>query len=79
MKEIETMTAKELKEFLNQFPDDTKVVFSYPSGDHWRTQLAGEIQESTWRKVKYTEYHRCFEVTDPEDTDNLEMVLVLGN
>jgi hypothetical protein len=76
-KNIKTMTVGELKQYLEEFPDSAKVVFAYPSGDYWHTELIGEINYAEYASVKYTEYHRCFKVMDTEDEDGQE-VLVLG-
>lgn len=78
-KQIETMTVGKLKEYLEEFPDETPVVFSYPSRDYWKTELVGEINSAEYANVKYTDYHRCFQIDkSEEDNEESQEVLVLG-
>lgn len=76
-KQLETMTVGKLKEYLEEFPDDMPVVFSYPSRDYWKTELVGSITCAEYANVKYTDYHQCFQVDKNEDSEEQE-VLVLG-
>jgi hypothetical protein len=76
-KQIETMTVGELKKYLDEFPDETPVVFGYPSRDYWRTELVGSISSAEYAHVKYTDYHQCFQVDTNQESEEQE-VLVLG-
>jgi hypothetical protein len=67
MNELRTMTVGELKALLAEYPDELPVCFSYPSGDHWRTVLAGTIESAEEAHVKYTAYHEEYKVVYPED------------
>jgi len=65
-----TMTAGEIRAQLSDFPDDKPVMFAYPSGDHWRTVLVGEIESVEPAFVAYTEYHQQFKLLDDESDEN---------
>ena len=67
---LDTMTVGELRELLGQFPQDQPIATVYPSHDHWRTRLIGVIcEEPEVHKVRYTEYHQCFELIDPDNEE----------
>lgn len=72
---IKTMTVGELRQYLEEFPDSAKVVFLYPSGDFWRTALAGTINYAEYANVEYSEYHKQYQVA--KDDEEGEEVLVL--
>lgn len=79
MKTLNTMTVGELKAYLEEFPDKCKVAFSYPAGDHWRTELVGTITQAEYANVEYTEYHRVFQVLTTEDgPKKSQEILILG-
>ncbi len=64
---MSTYTVKELIEVLKQYPDELPVVFSYPSGDYWHTELAGQVQAVDEGQVAHSEYHRKLQVIDCEE------------
>lgn len=74
MKTLETMTVGELKAYLEEFPDSCKVVFSFPAGDYWKTQLVGGINYAEYANVKYSGYHEKHQIDD----EGGEEVLVLS-
>lgn len=75
MSKLDTMTVGELKVYLEEFPDDKKVVFAYSSGDYWMTELVGTITKGDYDNIKYDNYHSSFSVS--KDGKG-EEVLVLG-
>jgi len=77
MKELKTMTVGELKKLLNEFPDNVKVAFKYPSHDHWHTELVGKIDNADFVEINYTDYHQCFQIVAEEYEGELEEILVL--
>ena len=48
------------------------VAFTYPSGDHWQTEIASPIDDVAYGLVEYTEYHISFKVVDEEDIEQYE-------
>lgn len=85
------MTVRELIRELAQYDKDTQVMFRYPSGDFWKTELAGSIDKVVQMDVKRSQYHNNMQVVeddsgedDPgEDEDLLrqeatELVILLG-
>ncbi len=75
-KNLETMTVEEVIALLSKYPKNSKVVFSYPSGDYWRTSLVAKISGIEEKEVKYTPYHQRFQLVGEEETGL--PVLVLG-
>ena len=61
----------ELKNLLSDFPDDLPVFFGYDYGDHWHSQVAGEIIEAEQKNVIYSDYHRMAKVADEEYDDQV--------
>ena len=58
------MKVSELKELLEDCPDDMEVMFAYPSGDHWHNVLASEIDDVDQAHVRHSDYHRTDKVLD---------------
>jgi hypothetical protein len=78
-KKIETMTVGELKKYLEEFPDNAPVVFSFPARDYWRSTLLSPIHSAVYGNAKYSEYHQQLQLeTDEEKAENLPEVLILG-
>jgi len=66
------MTVKELREALDKFEDDTRVVFSYQYGDHARTVVAGAVKVADESDVRWSGYHdmpMVVEADEPEDDE----------
>lgn len=53
------------------FDPETPVVTSHVSGDHWRSVLANEVDSVELGRVKWSTYHRCWQVEN-EDSDDVE-------
>lgn len=75
------MTVSALIAELQRFDANDVVVFQYPAGDYWRTQLVSVITEVGENSVKWSEYHRTLEIADedychPEDEDLREVVML---
>ncbi len=78
-KELKTMTVGELKAYLEEFPDDQKIGFSYQTGDFWKTELFGEIGSAEYATVAWSEHSRAFRLVDEsEKYEGQEEVLILG-
>jgi len=63
-------TVLELRDELNAFiadgHGDLPVKFSYNYGDHWRTQVAPDIDEVELGTVKYSDYHSMDKLVENE-------------
>lgn len=74
-------TVADLKAMLEDFDDDTPVLVHYPSGDHWRTEIAAPAMSVDEDQVKYTAYHRTAQVvsydSDDYDDDEVSQTVVL--
>lgn len=84
--ENKTITVEELKEMLEEFPNDMPVMFAYNYGDHGRTQVAQGFTEVEAELVEYSDYHRMpklhWESVDDiddedEDDETTKKVLIL--
>ena len=64
------MNVKQLIEKLQEFDPSKEVVFAYNYGDHWRTQVAGEIDLIEERDVVHSNYHSMDKVIDEDDHDH---------
>ena len=74
------MTVKELIEELSYQNPDAKVVFSYPSGDYWKTDLAGEVITVEEGDVTHSDYHDHLKIADSDDEmdNNVSVAVVLA-
>ncbi len=73
------ITVDELKEMLDDFEGDMKVVFSYNYGDHWNTAVAENIGEVEDNFIKYSDYHRKAKVSEEGfKEEDSEKVLVIS-
>jgi len=66
------MTRKDLIFYLEGFEEEDQdgtmeVKFSYPSGDYWRTELAGKINDASEGYTKYSDYHRTDQIATEEE------------
>jgi hypothetical protein len=61
------MKVSELIELLEQKNPDAEVHFSYNYGDHWRTEVAPQVESVKSGMVEYSDYHRMDKVVDNED------------
>lgn len=68
------MTVRELLEELHGLDGigfgGIEVGFAYPSGDHWRTVLVGEVRKTTHALVKHSSYHERLALIDEDDGDD---------
>ena len=72
------ITVKELKDMLDDFDDNMKVVFTYNYGDYSRTEVASQVTEVEDGFIEWSEYHRMGKVPEDQykEEDN-EMVLII--
>lgn len=63
------MTVKDLREALEDFDDDTPVVFQYNYGDHWRTEVAERVENVDEGEIVWSAYHRSPKVVDGDEQD----------
>jgi hypothetical protein len=61
------MNVAELKKYLEEFDDDSEVVFSHPSHDYWKTTMASSICTLKMGIVEYSDYHRQNVLKDTEE------------
>ncbi len=81
-KGINSLTVAELIEYLEQFPKESKVMFSHPSHDYWKTELAGNINTADEQRIKWSDYHSKWQIDNdeedevgPDATDNIVVIL----
>lgn len=72
------MTVQQLKEELNNLPDDMEVKFSYDYGDHWHTNVAERINNVGIDFVTYSDYHRMDKVVEENHKDGPREVVILS-
>jgi len=79
------MKVKDLIEQLGYMDQEAEVHFAYNYGDHWRTQVAPEVDTVEESLVKYSEYHRMDKLMDENDMyeeegdyEGTRRVVVLG-
>lgn len=75
---LQTMTVGELKAYLDEFPDNAKVVFSYPSPDNY--EACGTINSAEYGTVEFNKSYNEFIFADEYNGENAKgiVVLVLG-
>ena len=75
-------TVGELKDMLDGYDDDQKVVIASTASDYWRSPIAQRIETVDQIAVGWTEYHRCLsnlsekDSEDPDD-DGTETVVAI--
>lgn len=76
------ITVAELKEMLEDYPDDSVVHFQYDYGDHGRSLVTPGVKNVEQVEIKYSDYHQMPRRVDDEDTrtsdDDKLMVVVLS-
>jgi len=73
-----TMTVAELIEQLQNFDDETPVVFAYQYGDYRKTTVCAGIDSVGLEDIEWSDYHRMYR-EQSEDTDNeTEEAVVIG-
>ena len=74
------MTVGELKRKLENLDDDLPVRMAFPSGDYWRTVIAGTIDAVEICQVEWSKYHNNFtlpkEGKEPEEGGEESVVLI---
>ena len=60
------MKVAELIEMLQDMDPEVEVKFVYNYGDHWRTNVAQDINMIEEGEVAYSEYHRMDKVVEPD-------------
>lgn len=71
------MKVRELIERLEDMNPEMEVGFAYPSGDHWRTALLGEIATVEEDKALHSPYHDKDKLADEDEmySDNPDPTL----
>ncbi len=73
------VTVRELREELENFDDDTPVVFAYNYGDIGRTTVCQEVKTLDEASIEWSEYHRMFKLADDNQenpTSDLNVVVI---
>ena len=70
------ITVQELRDMLQDFPDDMPVVFAYPSGDYWRTEVANQVKEVEEGSIEYSNYHQKFQVSEEGGEESIKAVIL---
>lgn len=65
-------TVADLKKALEDYPDDMRVRFVYPSGDYWRTELARQVKDLEEGMISHSDYHNMDRVDSYQDSDDEE-------
>lgn len=76
-RKLVTMTVKELKAYLDKFPDHKPVAFAYPAKDHWRTELVSGITRAEYVNVTYSGYHKSHQKADEDNNEKTTEILIL--
>lgn len=64
------MKVRELIEMLSKVDQDLHVYYEYPSGDYWRTKIAGEVNSlDAEGAVEWSSYHDRFRVLSWEERE----------
>jgi hypothetical protein len=66
------MNVGKLKEFLEEFTDDTIVRFSYDNGDYWHHYVAHEVNFIDLQPVKKNGYVEDFVINDNDEGEFIE-------
>lgn len=71
---LDTVTVGELKELLEDYPDDMPVVFAYNHGDYWRTTVTAEIKKNRLGEgaVVWSGYHRMYKEYEESEKEGDE-------
>ena len=78
--ERNAITVKELREALEDFDDDTRVMFSYHYGDRPNTLVAEGAENVEEMHVRWSDYHNQPRVAEDDEVDagGVECVVVIG-
>lgn len=60
-----------LRELEEQGQGDFQLMFSRPSGDYWKTQLADSVDSFDVGYVAYTDYHQQNQVLDGDNVEEI--------
>jgi hypothetical protein len=75
------MNVKQLREMLEDFPEDQEVVFLHPAHDYWNTELASSVDFLESGYIKYDTYHNKNVVVDSDgediDGDDIHYVVII--
>ena len=76
----DAITVEELREMLDDYDDDTKVVLSYNYGDYQRTMVACAVTEVEEDSVCYSDYHQMAKVDEDSlnEDEPKQKVVVIG-
>lgn len=69
---MKTMTKAQLIERLEFADDDDEVFILTQSGDYWRTELALPVREVSDGTITWSEYHRTYQMPNPDNDDEDE-------
>ena len=81
------ITVADLKQALEEYPDDMPVLFAYRANDHWGTEIAAAITDEPERvKVTWSGYHNTAKAVRPDHSrdendyegEEMEEVLIIG-
>lgn len=67
-----TITVGELKEMLENYPDDTKILVEQATHDYWKTIVVKPIAEAELETLEYNDYHQSLKVSQPTDDEDQE-------
>ena len=77
-RELKTMTVGQLKRELENQPDDMRIIFPIPTGNHWGNTIAARITCVGSVDVVWSEYLNAFKVLEScSDDRDTETVLIL--
>ena len=71
------MTVGELKEILNDYPDETKVMFSYNYRDNCQTQVCKVPEQQPYiQSTVWSDYFNMYRITE-EESEKQDEALIL--
>lgn len=72
------MKVSGLIKMLQSEDPNMEVYFSYPTHDHWRTEVARSVEDIWEETITYSDYHGMETICDADDKINkIKRVLVL--
>ena len=60
-------TVGQMKALLEDMDVDMPLVFKFPSGDYWRTNLARPVDQVDVGVIEYSEYHQSAKIVEDAD------------
>lgn len=70
------ITVKELREELENFDDEARVLFAYDYGDHTHSIVCEGVESVDAEQVRWSDYHNQPRIADDEDDESTEAIVL---